>query len=87
MKPGDQLGVYMLQGSEYNYYTGLDQLVRNESEEELKGFLESPERVFCIMRERHYEYLKERNFPLLCKILTGRVGHRRLVLISNQHAP
>jgi hypothetical protein len=80
----DQLGVYQLQGSEYNYYTGLTSITRTETEEELNSFLRSPHRVFCLLQEGHYERLKE-VFPVqVFVILTGRVGHRQLVVISNK---
>jgi len=84
MRAGDQLGVYQLQGSEYNYYTGLTNITRTETEEELNNFLRSPHRVFCLLQENHYEQLKE-VFPVqVFVILTGRVGHRHLVVISNK---
>ena len=86
MKPGDQLGVYQLEGSEYNYYTGLANITRTETEEELSDFLHSPQRVFCILRDRHYEGLKEAFSVRVSVILTGRVGHRHLVVISNKRS-
>jgi len=86
MKPGDQLGVYRLQGSEYNYYTGIDRITRIETPEALKNFLQSPKRVFCIMRDRHYDRLRIDATFRARVILTGSVGHRQLVVVSNQEA-
>jgi 4-amino-4-deoxy-L-arabinose transferase-like glycosyltransferase len=84
MRGGDRLGVYQLEGAEYNYYTGLTNITKTQTEEELNNFLRSPHRVFCILRESHYERLKE-VFPVqVVVILTGRVGHRHLVVISNR---
>ncbi len=85
MRPGDQLGVYRLQGSEYNYYTGLEKITRAETEEQLTDLLRSPQRVFCIMRERHYERLKGGSTLQFYMVLKGQVGHRRLVVISNRN--
>jgi len=83
MKPGDQLGVYRLQGADFNYYTGCDRMKRFEQEEALKEFLRSSGRVFCVLRQRHYERLKMDPTLQIYEIKRGRVGHRRLVVISN----
>ncbi len=85
MSSGDRFGVYQLQGSEYNYYTGLDNITRIETEEELNDFLRSPQRVFCLMRERHHERLKQGSTLQFHEIFRDRVGHRHLVVISNRN--
>ncbi|MBW2040242.1 MAG: glycosyltransferase family 39 protein [Deltaproteobacteria bacterium] len=85
MRPGDQLGVYRLQGSEYNYYTGLEKITRAETEEQLNDFLRSPQRIFCIMRKRHYERLKGGSTLQFYMVLKRQVGHRCLVVISNRN--
>jgi 4-amino-4-deoxy-L-arabinose transferase-like glycosyltransferase len=84
MSPGAQLGVYQLDGSNFMYYTGYNQMIRLEEEEELKELLHSPQRVLCIMQERHYELLKEDPALSISMITQGRVGHKQLALISNR---
>jgi 4-amino-4-deoxy-L-arabinose transferase-like glycosyltransferase len=84
IRPGDQLGIYQLEGANFMYYTGYNQMRWLEEEEELKEFLRSPQRVLCIMLERHYELLKEEPALSISVIAKGRVGDRHLALISNR---
>jgi 4-amino-4-deoxy-L-arabinose transferase-like glycosyltransferase len=87
MSPGAQLGVYQLEGANFMYYTGYNQMRWLEEEEELKAFLRSPQRVLCIMQEGHYQQVEE-DFTLpIFLITTGRVEQERLVVISNHQAP
>ena len=83
MKPGDQLGLYQMEGAHLIYYTGYNQMKWLEEEGELKEFLRSPQRVLCIMRERHYKLLKADPTLSIFLIAKGRVGHKHLVVISN----
>jgi 4-amino-4-deoxy-L-arabinose transferase-like glycosyltransferase len=87
MKPGDQLGVYQMEGVHFIYYTGYNQMRWFEEKGKLKEFLRSPQRVLCIMREYHYKLLKEDPVLSISLIATGQVGHKRLVVISNHRAP
>jgi 4-amino-4-deoxy-L-arabinose transferase-like glycosyltransferase len=87
MKPGDQLGIYQLEGANFMYYTGYNQMIWLEKEEELKAFLSSPKRVLCIMQERQYKQRAEDPSLSLFLIATGRVEQERLVVISNHQAP
>jgi 4-amino-4-deoxy-L-arabinose transferase-like glycosyltransferase len=87
MSPGAQLGVYQLEGANFMYYTGYNQMSWLEEEEKLKGFLHSPQRVLCIMQERQYEQLEEDPSLPLFVLAKGRVEHERLVVISNHQAP
>jgi len=84
MKPGDQLGVYQMEGANFNYYTGYNQMRWLEKEQELRQFLRSPQRVLCIMRERHYNLLEKDPTLAVSVIATGQVGHRHLVVVSNR---
>jgi 4-amino-4-deoxy-L-arabinose transferase-like glycosyltransferase len=84
MGPDDQLGVYRLEGADYNYYTGYNRMIRFEDEEALKASLRSPGRLFCILRERDYDTLKRDPTIRIYDVARGRVGHRRLVVISNR---
>jgi 4-amino-4-deoxy-L-arabinose transferase-like glycosyltransferase len=87
MRPGDQLGVYQLEGADYNYYTGYNQMRRLEEEGDLKGFLRSPQRVLCIMREKQYKQLEQDPTLSIFVVAADQVGHRRLVVISNRQLP
>jgi 4-amino-4-deoxy-L-arabinose transferase-like glycosyltransferase len=84
MGPDDQLGVYGLEGADYNYYTGCNRMIRFEDEEALKASLRSSARLFCIMEERAYNTLKEDPTLRTYVVASGRVGHRHLVVISNR---
>jgi 4-amino-4-deoxy-L-arabinose transferase-like glycosyltransferase len=84
MGPDDRLGVFGIEGADYNYYTGYNRMIRFENEEALKASLRSSGRVFCILQEKAYDTLKQ-DPTLRTYIATqGRVGHRRLVVISNK---
>jgi 4-amino-4-deoxy-L-arabinose transferase-like glycosyltransferase len=87
MRPGDQLGIYQLEGANFMYYTGYDQMRWLENEEELKEFLRSPQRVLCIMQERHYKQMEDDPSLSIFVLATGQVEQERLVLISNHRAP
>lgn len=87
MSPGAQLGIYQLEGANVMYYTGYNQMRLLTEEEKLEAFLRSPQRVLCIMQERHYKQLAEdRSLPVFL-LATGRVEQERLVVISNHQAP
>ena len=87
MRPGDHLGVYQMEGANFNYYTGYNQMQWLEEEKELRQFLRSPQRVLCIMRERHYKLLEKDPTLAVSVIATGQVGHRHLVVVSNRQTP
>jgi len=87
MRPGDQLGVYQLEGAHLIYYTGYNQMRWLEEEGKLKEFLRSPQRVLCIMRERHYKLLEQDPMLSLSVVATGQVGSKHVVVISNRPAP
>jgi 4-amino-4-deoxy-L-arabinose transferase-like glycosyltransferase len=84
MNPGDQLGIYQLEGANFMYYTGYNQMIWLKEEEKLKAFLRSPQRVLCIMGERHYELLKENPAFLISLIAKGRIEDKHIALISNR---
>jgi 4-amino-4-deoxy-L-arabinose transferase-like glycosyltransferase len=84
MRPGDQLGVYQMEGANFNYYTGYNQMRWLEKEQDLRQFLRSPQRVLCIMRERHYKLVEKDPTLSVSVIATGQVGHKYLVVVSNR---
>ena len=87
MRPGDQLGLYQLEAAHLIYYSGYNQMRWLEDKGELKEFLNSPQRVLCIMRERHYKLLEKDPTLSISVIATGQVGHKHLVVISNRQEP
>jgi 4-amino-4-deoxy-L-arabinose transferase-like glycosyltransferase len=87
MKPGDLLGTYQLEAAHLIYYTGYNQMRWFEEEGALKEFLHSPQRVLCIMRERHYKRLEEDPTLSISVVATGQIGHKHLVVISNRQGP
>jgi 4-amino-4-deoxy-L-arabinose transferase-like glycosyltransferase len=87
MKPGDELGIYQLEGANFIYYTGYNQMRWLEEEGKLKEFLRSPQRVLCIMRERDYKLLQQDPTLALSVVVTGQVGSKHLVVISNRQLP
>jgi 4-amino-4-deoxy-L-arabinose transferase-like glycosyltransferase len=84
MQPGDQLGVFGLEGADYNYYTGNNRMIRFEEVEVLKTALRSSGRIFCILQEKAYNLLKQDPALRIFVVAQGQVGHRRLVVISNR---
>ncbi len=87
MKPGDQLGIYQLEGANFIYYTGYNQMRWLEEEVRLKEFLRSPQRVLCIMREKHYKLLEQDPALAIFVVATGQVGSKNVVVISNRQLP
>jgi 4-amino-4-deoxy-L-arabinose transferase-like glycosyltransferase len=84
MGPRDQLGVFGLEGADYNYYTGYNRMIRFEDVAALKTALRSSGRVFCILPEKSYDALKQDSTLRTFAVAQGQVGHRRLVVISNR---
>jgi len=87
MRPGDQLGIFQLEGANFIYYTGYNQMRWLDEEGKLKEFLRSPQRVLCIMRERHYKLLQQDPALAIFVVATGQVGSKHAVVISNRQLP
>jgi 4-amino-4-deoxy-L-arabinose transferase-like glycosyltransferase len=87
MRPGDQLGIYQLEGANFIYYTGYNQMRWLEEEGKLREFLRSPQRVLCIMRESHYKILQQDPALAISVVASGQVGSKHLVVISNRQLP
>ena len=84
MGPNDQLGVFGLEGADYNYYTGYNRMIRFEDVETLKASLRSSGRLFCILQEKAYNMLKQDPTLRIYVTASGKVGHRSLVVITNR---
>jgi len=83
-KPGDLLGVYKLEGADINYYTGINPIVRIEEEGDLRKFLELERRALCVIKKRHFKKLSPSLKERIFIVAEGRIGHRRLFVISNR---
>jgi 4-amino-4-deoxy-L-arabinose transferase-like glycosyltransferase len=84
MRPGDQLGIYQLEGTNFIYYTGYNQMRWLEEEGKLKEFLRSPQRVLCIMREGDYKLLQQDSTLVVFVVANRQVGSKHVVVISNR---
>ena len=84
MGPHDQLGIFGIEGADYNYYTGYNCMIRFEDEQALKAALRSSGRVLCILQEKAYDTLKQDPALRAYVMAQGQVGHKRLVVISNR---
>ena len=86
MKPGEKLGYFgTFMTAPYNFYTGIVPIVELEKGEDLDHFLQSPERVYCLLQYRELVSLqKTPGRPKMELIVRRGVGGRDMVLISNQ---
>jgi len=86
IQPGGRLGLYGGFGTgPYNFYTGIVPILELEGREDLIHFLQSSERVFCLIKFRDFskfQALEER--PKVLLIARRNVGGDDIVLISNQ---
>ncbi|HLG29328.1 MAG TPA: hypothetical protein VI387_03885, partial [Candidatus Brocadiales bacterium] len=65
----------------YSYYWG-DVIKRVSTEEELRRFLEGNSRAFCLMKERHYEKIKQTGDSPISVVLKMRASGVRFVLVT-----
>ena len=86
MKPGEKLGYFgTFMTAPYNFYTGIVPIVELEKREDLDRFLQSSERVYCLLQYRELLSLqKTPGRPKMEPIVRRGVGGRDMVLISNR---
>jgi 4-amino-4-deoxy-L-arabinose transferase-like glycosyltransferase len=86
IQPGERVGLFGGFGTgPYNFYTKIAPIEEMEQKDELFRFLQSPERVFCILKLRDFKVLQElADKPPLQLISQGSVGYDQIVLISNR---
>ena len=86
IQPGDKLALYGGFGTgPYNFYTGIVPILELEKKEELSNFLNSSQRVFCLLKHRDYTSLMAmEGRPTLNLIARRPVGNDDIVLISNR---
>jgi hypothetical protein len=86
IQPGEKLGLYGDFGTgPYNFYTGIVPILELEREEDLFGFLQSSERIFCLLKFRDFSRLQTKEESLKIQLIARRnVGDDDIVLISNR---
>ncbi len=86
IQPGEKLAVYGdFVIAPYNYYTGIVPILEIEKRGELIQFLQSEQRIFCLMKYRDFkEFQKKEGAPKIELIARRNVGGDEMVLISNQ---
>jgi len=84
--PGERLGIYGdLVIGPYNFYTGIVPILELEKKEDLLQFLQSPERIFCLLRFRDIDASQAmEGWPKVQLIARQRVGNNDMALISNR---
>jgi 4-amino-4-deoxy-L-arabinose transferase-like glycosyltransferase len=86
IRPGEKLAIYKGLGTDpYNYYTGIVPIMRLETKEDFSNFIESSERVFCLLKFSDFSQLIKKEGELKIQLITRRkVRKDDIVLISNQ---
>ena len=86
IKPGERLGYLGTNmTAPFNFYTGIVPIVELEKKEDLERFLQSPERVYCLLLHKEFVSLQKRpERPNMELIARRGVGSRDMVLISNR---
>lgn len=83
LEKGGQWAMYRFYRAAYVYYTNSFCKVLKD-EQELEAFLKQPTLSLVVMKEKHYKHLGD-SFKEKTYVLTKRqIGHRLMVLISNQ---
>jgi len=86
IQPGERLAIYGgFITAPYNFYTGIVPILEIGKVEELDQFLQSEERVFCLLKFRDFVLLEKSSDKLEVKFIARRrVGGDDIVLISNR---
>ena len=86
IQPGDKLGVYRKRVGMYNFYTGIVPIAQLRNEKQLFRFLQSSEKVFCLVEAKSLAAFQARGMiPTDVQAITQRrVGGDMMVLLSNQ---
>jgi 4-amino-4-deoxy-L-arabinose transferase-like glycosyltransferase len=86
IQPGEKLGIYSDLGTgPYNFYTRIVPILELEREEDLFRFLQSSERIFCLLKFKDFSHLQRKEeSPRVQLIARRKVGDNDVVLISNR---
>ncbi|MFB3884572.1 MAG: ArnT family glycosyltransferase [Thermodesulfobacteriota bacterium] len=84
--PGEKLGVYgRIGASPYNFYTGIVPIIELNTRSELLRFVESPERVFCIIPFNEFSQLQNTEGPPKVQLISRRkTGDKDVALVTNR---
>jgi 4-amino-4-deoxy-L-arabinose transferase-like glycosyltransferase len=82
-----KLATYRCFESYFNFYTGKNRILEIKNEEELKHFLNSQEKVYCIIRKEEWQGLhnKKKSWATYLNV-EGCIGDKKFVIISNERA-
>jgi len=86
IQPGERLGIFGDLGTgPYNFYTGIVPILELEKKEDLFNFLQSSDRVFCLLQFGGFDLFQTmEGWPKVQLIARRKVGHNDVVLISNR---
>jgi 4-amino-4-deoxy-L-arabinose transferase-like glycosyltransferase len=86
IQPGEKLAIYGdFVVAPYNYYTGIIPILEIEKRDEFIRFLQSGERVFCLLKFRDFTQLQTmEDRPKVELIARRNVGGDDMVLVSNR---
>ncbi len=86
IQPGEKLAIYGIPViAPYNYYTGILPILEIEKREEFIRFLQSEQRVFCLLKFRNFaQFQAMENKPKMELIARRNVGGDDVALISNK---
>lgn len=86
IQPGERLAIYGIPViAPYSYYTGIVPILEIDQKEELIHLLQSPERVFCLMKYREFaQFQTMESKPKMEFIVRRNVGGDDMVLVSNR---
>ena len=83
LEQGGQWAMYRFYRAAYVYYTDSFTKVLDD-EQALHAYLEQPQLSLVVMKEKHYQRLKEGLESKAFVVTKRRIGHRLMVLIANQ---
>jgi len=85
IQAGERLAIYGIPViAPYNFYTGIVPILELSTKEDLLHFLNSPERVFCLLKFKDFLALQRTDERLKIQLISRRsVGGDDIVLISN----
>jgi len=84
--PEEKLGIYGSLGTgPYNFYTEVVPILELEKKEDIFHFLQSSERVFCLLKFRDFQSFQAmEGWPEVQLIARRQVGDNDVLLISNR---
>ena len=84
VKPDDKLAFALFFRSTYLFYTGRNKIEVIDKTVRLLEYVKTNEKVYLILKENLVETIMKDTDIVLIPLLKGAVGHRKLVLASNQ---